>query len=209
MSSTLPPEPAGPAPGPNVVPAPVPIPTSGPPELWTKDDLPTLGWCIGKGIAKFVVMLFISVLVPLELLSTIFGPGVLPIQFPLSLNLLIYGGSAVAFFSGASTATQTTRVYGLFKFLSSAVKLIYLFLLALVGIIVVDASFLAITFGFRVLIYLFMIGTALAALSALVTLYEDYKHPGDRLPFDFPLSRRELRARQDAYNRSIQMGPEP
>lgn len=207
--SSAPPSPVfAPAmPGPATAPPPAPTVI---PDVWTEKDLPTLGWCVGKGIAKGVAMLFAIVLVPLELLATIFAPNVLPIQFPLSTPVLIYGGGAIAIFSGASTAAQTTRLFGLMKFLSQAVKLVYLFLLAVVGIIVVGVSPISIAFGFRDLIYLFMIGTALAALAGIVTLYEDVAHRGERLPFDFPLSRRVREERQRALlQRSGAIPPEP
>lgn len=195
------------APAPQVVE--VPIAPIDEHDLWTERDMPTVPWSVGKGVAKGVAMFFLIVMVPLELLATVLAPSVIPIKFPLSTSLLVYGGSAVAFFSGASTATFPTRVYGLFKFLSSLVKLVYLLLLALVGVIGIGVQSLSITFGFADLIYLFMIGTGLACLAALITLYEDLRHPGERLPYDFPLSRKVERRREEAYLNAKYGAPAP
>jgi hypothetical protein len=202
--SAPPPVYPGPPPPPYAVAPPgqlveVPIPPIDEHDLWSERDMPTFPWSVGKGVAKAVAMFFLIVLIPVELLSTVLAPSVIPIKFPLSTSFLEYGGTAVAVFSGAATATFPTRVYGLFRFLSSLVKLLYLLALAVVGVIVIGVQSFSITFGFSDLIYLFMIGTGLACLAGLITLYEDLRHPGDRLPYDFPLSKRVEREREQAY----------
>lgn len=153
-------------------------------------DLPALPWCIAKGIAKMVLLSFILVLLPLEVLSVL--SSIIPIQFPLPGDLLVLGGFGIAICSGAATAAQTARSYGLFLFLSSVFRLGYLTGLAITGFLGItvnmNSSNIGITFGFADLIYLIMIGSILAAVSALITLVEDLKHPGERLPFQFPLT---------------------
>jgi hypothetical protein len=189
------------------------------PEVWVSDDLPGLPWCIAKGVAKAILLLFFTVLVPLELFYSAFAGSGLPISHPWSAALLIYGGGALALTSAACTAAQTTRLLGLFRFLNRATALVYLYVLAsLATIFFGPFSFgggnnggfgaqVGLTFGFADLIYLFMIGTGLATLAALVVLYEDYKHPGERLPWDFPLSRRVRRRRERELAESVGVSP--
>lgn len=206
MSGTAP-APSGPAESPEF------------PEVWSREDLPGLPWCIAKGVAKAILLLFFTVLVPLELFYSVFAGSGLPISHPWSVALITYGGGALAVTSGAFTATQTTRLFGLFKFLNRAVALVYLFILASLATIILGplnfgnggsgsvSAQIALKFGFADLIYLFMVGTAIAAVAALVTLFEDYRHPGERLPWDFPLSKRVRRRREQQMASSLGVEP--
>ena len=190
------------------------------PEVWSREqDLPGLPWCIAKGIAKAIVLTFFVVLLPIELLDTLFGASTFPITHPFTVALLTYGGGALALTSGAFTATQTTRLYGFFRLANCVVKLVYQAIIASLALITLGPLSLGMGgsgstrvqfsayFGFADVIYLFMIGTTLAALASLVTLYEDYKHPGERLPWDFPISKKKRRQREAAVAASLGAPP--
>ena len=178
------------------------------PEVWARQDLPGLPWCFAKGIAKAIVLVFFAVLVPLELFYSLFGASNFPISHPFTVELITYGGGALALTSGAFTATQTTRLYGFFRLANRGVKLAYQYIIATLALITFGpvafggggggstSGQIAVYFGFAVVMYLFMIVTTIAALAAFVTLYEDHKHPGERLPWDYPLSRRVRRRRE-------------
>lgn len=193
------------------------------PQLWTQDDLPGLPWCISKGVAKAIVLVFFSVLVPLELFFTAFANTGLPVSHPWSQSLLIYGGGALAITSGGFTATQTTRLKGLFWVLNRTIAVVYIYILATLAIITVGplsfgggngggnsgSATVTLHFGFVELLFLFMIPPAIATVAWAVTLYEDYKHPGERLPWDYPLRRRERKRRERAIAEAWGIPPPP
>lgn len=176
------------------------------PEVWSRrQDLPGLPWCIAKGIAKGAVLIFFAVLLPIEILFTVFGAQDVGLHHSVSVALIEYGGGALAVTSAAFTAFQTTSLYGFFRVANRATKLAYQYILSTLLIFVLGPYALSqggtsVWLGAHVnladVIYLFMIPTTIALAAALVTFYEDLKHPGERLPWDFPISRRKRRKRE-------------
>lgn len=176
------------------------------PEVWSRSqDLPGLPWCIAKGIAKGALLIFFAVLLPIEILYTVFGAPDVALHHSISVALLTYGGGALAVTSAGFTAFQTTRVYGFFRFANRAAKLTYQYILATLLIFTLGpyavnisgvTAVLGLHLNFADVMYLFMIPTTIALLAAFVTLYEDVTHPGERLPWDFPISRRTRKRRE-------------
>jgi hypothetical protein len=186
-----------------------PIPPGAPtrfPEVWSRrHDLPGLPWCISKGIAKGIVLVFFAVLLPIEILYSVFGPSELMLHHAFSVELLTYGGGALAVTSAGFTAFQTTWAYGFFRLANRVAKLTYQYILATLAIFTLGpyvlslgsgTAALRVHFNFADIFYLLMIPTTLSVLAAFVTLYEDLTHPGERLPWDFPLSKRVRRRRE-------------
>jgi hypothetical protein len=200
-------------------PPPGAVPPSPPrlPEVWSRrHDLPGLPWSIAKGLAKGALLLFFVVALPVELLYTVFsGPEVL-LHHSFSITLLIVGGGALAVTSAGFTAFQTTRAYGFFRLANRVSKLVYQFVLATLAVVTVGPYAITVAEGtfdfaarlnFADIFYLFMIPTALAAASAFVTFYEDLRHPGERLPWDFPISRRTRRRREREMAEYLRLPP--
>lgn len=225
--SGLPPPPASPS-STLSPPPPPPAPTTSPvspppfiqfPEVWSRrQDLPGLPWCIAKGIAKGALLIFFVVLLPIEILYTVFGASDVALHHSITVALLIYGGGALAVTSAGFTAFQTTRAYGFFRLANRVAKLTYQYILATLLIFTLGPYVLtlsgvtgAVTFHINVadVMYLFMIPTSIAVMAAFVTFYEDVKHPGERLPWDFPISRRKRRRREAEMAAYIGVPPPP
>ena len=189
------------------------------PEVWSRrHDLPGLPWCIAKGVAKGIVLIFFLVLLPIEFLFTVFGAADFGLHHSFTVALLTYGGTALAVTSAGFTAFQTTAAYGFFRLANRAAKLTYQYILATVAIFTLGPyalSFgggtadLGLHFNFADIFYLFMIPTAIALSAALVTFYEDLRHPGERLPWDFPISRRKRRQRESEMAAYLGVPPPP
>ncbi len=202
---------AGPAQGPG---APVRFP-----EVWSRrHDLPGLPWNIAKGIAKGIVLIFFAVLLPIEILYVYFGASDLMIHHGITVELLTYGGGALAVTSAGFTAFQTTAAYGFFRMANRVAKLVYQYILATAAIFTFGPylfSYAGATasLGIRIdvadIFYLLMIPTTIAVLAAFVTLYEDLRHPGERLPWDFPISRRKRRRREQEMAAYLGVPPPP
>ena len=222
VSTTPPPPMAGPG-GPEVgSPAATPTGTVAAvrfPEVWSRrHDLPGLPWSIAKGITKGIVLIFFAVLLPIEILYVYFGASDLRIHHGITVALLTYGGGALAVTSAGFTAFQTTRAYGFFRMANRVTKLIYQYILATAAIFtfgpyLITYAGLTASLGIRIdvadIFYLFMIPTTFAVLAAFVTLYEDARHPGERLPWDFPISRRTRRRREREMADYLRVPPPP
>lgn len=187
------------------------------PEVWSrKHDLPGLPWCISKGLAKGILLIFFAVLLPIEILYSTFGPSDFLLHHSYSEALLAWGGSALAVTSAGFTMFQTTRAYGFFRLANRAAKLTYQYILATLAIFTLGpyaftwgggAAAVSAHFNFADIFYLFMIPTTIALIAAFVTFYEDVKHPGERLPWDFPISRRKRRRREREMAQYIGVPP--
>lgn len=212
--------PASAAPGPTGAPrqpTPRPPPPAELPEVWSRrTDLPGLPWCIAKGLAKGALLLFFFVALPIELLYTVLGGADVLLHHSFSASLIILGGGALAVTSAGFTAFQTTAAYGFFRLANRIAKLAYQYVLATLAIVTLGPYALTLSEGtflfgvhlnFADIFYLFMIPTTLAALSAFVTLYEDVKHPGERWPWDFPISRRVRRQREREMAAHLSLPP--
>lgn len=164
------------------------------------------------------MLVFFVVLLPIEVLYTVFGSSDLLLHHSLTVELLTYGGGALAVTSAGFTAFQTTRLYGFFRVANRLTKLAYQYILATLAIFtlgpyVASVSGATVGIGLHVdladIFYLFMIPTTIALLAALVTVYEDVRHPGERLPWDFPISRRKRRDRESEMAAYLGIPPPP
>ena len=208
---------APPAPAPP--PPPPPPPPVQFPEVWSsRHDLPGLPWCLAKGAAKGIILIFFAVLLPIEILYTVLGASDLELHHSITVALLIYGGGALAVTSAGFTAFQTTRLYGFFRLANRVTKLTYQYILSTVAIFTLGpyvgslgggTASLALDFNLADIFYLFMIPTTIAVLAAFVTLYEDATRPGERLPWDFPISRRKRRQREAEMAAYLGVPPPP
>ncbi|HEV2316987.1 MAG TPA: hypothetical protein VGV64_03905 [Thermoplasmata archaeon] len=164
------------------------------------------------------MLIFLLVLLPIEVLFNLFGGSGLELHPSITVALLTYAGGALAVTSAGFTAFQTTGAYGFFRLANRATKLIYQYILATLALFILGpyaltlgggSAAVTLHFDFADVIYLFMIPTSIAAAAAFVTLYEDVKHPGERLPWDFPISRRKRRKREAELAAYLGVAPPP
>ncbi len=187
--------------------------------MWSRrHDLPGLPWCIAKGTAKGVLLIFFAVLLPIQILYTVFSGPDFQLHHSFSRALLIWGGGTLAVTSAGFTAFQTTAAYGFFRLANRLAKLVYQYILATLAIFTLGpyalssgglSSAISAHFNFADIFYLLMIPTTFAIGAAFVTFYEDLKHPGERLPWDFPISRRTRRRRERETAAYLGVAPPP
>lgn len=151
---------------------------------------PNPPWLYTKGILKVVWLFFLLVYIPYELLQMVKGDAIL--RLPLPSDTLLLVGALVAILGGAKTVTKPTRIFGPVCLALSSVKIAYLVILATDAIVGISfgtgqSGHISLGIGFVNVILLILIGSFLAAAAAFVTTVEDFKHPGERLPFDYPV----------------------
>ena len=177
-------------------PAPIPPPMMGAapgiPE-WLPFRPPNPPWLYTVGILKTTWSLFVFAFLPYVFMTILnnasnssFGFGV---HSDLPLQLLIDFGVVLALLSGIRHVSRPTRWFGPIGFFRALIKVVYVLLIAFNAVLILSLNFQglngSLSIDYSGVIYLFLIGTALAMLAALVTAYEDTKYPGERLPFDY------------------------
>lgn len=152
--------------------------------------LPSWPWTISVAFVKVMWLSLFLVLLPIQIESTLLPT--LPITTNTPFGLLLIVGGAIAVISGLRTLTKPTKYYGQVCFAGSITKLIWLLVLAgtagvYISINAGSSAFIVFGFSLQGLYYMLMIVPAIAACAGLVIAYEDYKHPKERLPYDFPV----------------------
>ena len=166
------------------------------PPDWLPYRRPVPPWLYTVGILKVLWSLFAYVFIPYILFSYLgqfsgSSSSGFQIRSDLPFMALIYLGIVLSFLTGARHVAKPTRWFGPIGFFRAVIKVGYVLLIAWNAILVTSTGIsgvaLSITIDYSGTIYLFLIGTVLAMLAALVTGYEDVKYPGERLPFDYPV----------------------
>lgn len=171
------------------------IPPGAPPHVAMAYSPPSPPWTWTKGILKTLWLLFFLSFLPYELGQSFAGikSGGLSVISGWPVQTLVILGAVVALLSGARTIARPSLRYGPVWLAHQLAKVAYLLVLA-------SGAFFGVAFSnsgtggsvvlnYSGVIYLFMIGTVIATIAALVGTVEDLKHPGERLPFDFPVKR--------------------
>lgn len=177
-------------------PASLPSPIMGAaPEIpeWLPYQPPNPPWLYTVGILKTAWSLFVFAFLPYEFMRLLSNPSNLPfgigVHSDLPFQLLIDFGVVLALLSGIQHVSRPTRWFGPIGFFRALITVVYVLLIAFNAVLILSLNFqglnASVTIDYSGVIYLFLIGTALAMLAALVTAYEDTKYPGERLPFDY------------------------
>jgi hypothetical protein len=147
--------------------------------------IPSLGYRILAGGLLLLPLLVLLVGLPDGLLAFLQSKG---INLPISILTVTLAGLAIAVLSTARYILKPTRAYGPVWMAGSAVAIAYLLTIYAAGSFVfnVPGHAIAIGIGFAGLIGLLLIVPALSLCAGIVTTVEDWRSPGERLPFDFP-----------------------
>ncbi len=140
---------------------------------------------VGILIALFLGLLFF--VVPWVVIPFLLMYGVHPASNIVVLAAL---GSIFALFEGARFVAKPTLYYGPLWTVSSAAFLAYvLYLAAGASITLTFISNVNIVVGYSLLLLFLALIPALTLGAAIVITIQDQRHPGERLPFDFPVRR--------------------
>jgi hypothetical protein len=146
--------------------------------------IPSLARRLVFAALRLVGLLLIFVLVPLGVLNVLAAHGINP---PLSLLAISSVGVLLSILGAAKTVAGPTRAYGAIALAAALALLFYLLTLARNGVLTVGISnggTFQLGYGNAILLVAGM--AVLSAIAAAITLYEDARRPGERLPYDYP-----------------------
>jgi hypothetical protein len=147
--------------------------------------IPSLGYRILVGALRLIPWVILLVGVPAGILAFASGYGV---SLPVSILTVTAFGFTLAILGTVRYILKPTRLYGPISMAASGVAIAYLYILYLASPyrLSVPNTPATIGIGFGELVLLLMIVPALGLAAAMVTTYEDLRHPTERLPFDYP-----------------------
>jgi hypothetical protein len=124
------------------------------------------------------------VVIPYKIVTTLQGYGLI---LGLSLWVIVAFGVVLTALTAAAYIAQPTKAYGPLFIAKSGVALAYLFVLAGAASFSLSVKGgTSVSMEWSALIWLVMIIPAIKIIAGLVITLEDVRHPGERLPYDFP-----------------------
>jgi hypothetical protein len=146
--------------------------------------IPSLARRIVYASLRLVGLLILFVAIPLGLLQLLIAHGIMP---PYSLLTVSAVGIALAIIGAATIIMRPTRAYGPLALAGSVVLFLWLLALAKNGVLTLgigNGGSLQLSYGNAILLVALV--PLLGAVAAMCSTLEDAKHPGERLPFDYP-----------------------
>ena len=146
--------------------------------------IPSLPRRIVYAALSLITLLIVFVAVPLGVLNVLAAHGIQP---PLSLETISAVGIVLAVLGAARTVAKPTRAFGPIALAASGILFLYLFTLARNGVVAFptgSGGTLQLSYGNAIL--LVAVAPLLSAIAAVVTMVEDTRTPGERLPYDYP-----------------------
>jgi hypothetical protein len=158
-------------------PPPVPRPATS--------SVPSLGYRILAGGTRLIPLLVALVLLPVAVLTFLRSHGV---TLPVSIVTVEVAGVVISVLSTLRYILRPTSAYGPLSVATSSVTVGYLLVLWVQSTyrFALPNSSVAIAVDYSRLVELALIVPLLALAAGLVTTVEDLRHPGERLPFDYP-----------------------
>jgi hypothetical protein len=150
-------------------------------------NIPSLTRRVAFASLRLVFLLLFFVAIPLGLLSALAARG---IQTPVSLITVSTVGIVLSVLGAAATIARPTRAYGPIALVSAGLFFVYLIDLARNGTVtfsVGSGATFQLSYGSAILLVAVM--PILSLVAASLTTLEDARHPGERLPFDYPPKR--------------------
>jgi hypothetical protein len=135
------------------------------------------------GFLMVIPLMILLVVLPFELLTRLPGFGV---TTPLSAMTVAAAGIVVAGFVAARYVVKPTRAYGPMSIAASAFSVGYLFLVAQNASAMIQSHGTSVTLSYGTVFLLLAVVPLLGMGAGVATTIEDIRHPGERLPFDFP-----------------------
>lgn len=147
--------------------------------------IPSLGYRILAGGLRLVPLLVVLVGLPVAVLTFLSAHG---IALPVSILTVEVAGILISVLSTVRYVLRPTRAYGPASLATSAVTVGYLIVLWEQSTyrLAVPGTSATISVGYGLLIELLLLAAAFGLAASLVTTVEDFRSPGERLPFDFP-----------------------
>jgi hypothetical protein len=167
--------------------APTPVPASpvvaAPPPMGYL--IPSLGWRILGGALRLVPLAVFLVGLPVAALTFLAANG---ISLPVPILTVEIAGIAITALVVARYILKPTIAYGPLAIATSAVTLVYLWILYVAATyhLMIPNANVTIAINYGDLILLLMVGPALALVAGVLTTLEDLRDPKERLPFDYP-----------------------
>jgi hypothetical protein len=145
--------------------------------------IPSLARRLTIGAIRLVLLLLLYVGVPVIGLSILASHG-LASGFPLPTVTAF--GAALSILSTARYIGRPTRAYGPLCIVTSAGGILYFLYFSGLASVSLHLSNVSIELVFGALLALLALVPAFGLAAGVVTTVEDARHPGERLPFDYP-----------------------
>ena len=131
-----------------------------------------------------MLLAVVLAVIPFEVVQRLGGFGV---TTGATAAELFAAGIVLAALAGARSFAKPTRAYGPVSLVTAAAGIGYLLWLAgRATVAIAPTADVGIALGYGTILELLAIAPALGLVAALVTTIEDARHPGERLPFDYP-----------------------
>jgi hypothetical protein len=172
------------APASSVPAAPATAPAGSAPPV-TGYIVPSLGWRILAGGLRLIPLAILLIGLPVAVLTFLAGYGIPP---PIPLVIVELAGIALVALLTARYIAGPTIAYGPLAMATSGATIAYLYYLfeRATYHFPIPGSGVTISIGYASLVLLLMIGPGLAFVAGALTFAEDWNHPKERLPFDYP-----------------------
>jgi hypothetical protein len=157
--------------------------TEGPPDPSTY-RIPSLPRRIAVGVLIAIPLVILIVAVPFEILTRLSGAGV---TTPLPGIAVLIAGLVVTGFAVARHIVRPTRAFGPVTIAGSAFGVGYLLFISHEASAVISSHSTTITLSYGSIFLLLIVVPLLNIGSGVATTVEDVRHPGERLPFDYPV----------------------
>jgi hypothetical protein len=146
-------------------------------------QIPSLARRLAIGSLRLVPLLFLYVVVPILGLQVLAAHG---IGSGFDVPTVSLFGALLAVLSTARYVGRPTLAYGPLSVATSLGKVAYLLYFAAFASIHVAFSGVGIDLQFGQLLELLALVPMFGIAAGIVTSWEDLRHPGERLPFDYP-----------------------
>ena len=147
--------------------------------------IPSLAYRILAAAARLIVSFVLFVGLPVALLAYVHSRG---INIPISIAAVTTWGIVLLGLSAARYILKPTIAYGPLSVLVSAVFFAYLYYLVSLSPyrFVIPGGSASVAAGYSMFLEILMIVPVVEMIAGVLTTVEDFAHPKERLPFDYP-----------------------
>lgn len=146
--------------------------------------IPSLARRLVVGVAIAALVLVFVGVVPYEILTRLSAAG---LATALPAQAVILGGLAFAAFAAARHIAKPTRAFGPVTIAGAAFSIGYLLFISQRATIAFSTHDTTVTLAYGSVFVLLVVVPLLRLASGAFTTIEDARHPGERLPFDYPV----------------------
>ena len=154
-----------------------------PTESAPRANIPSLSRRLAFATLRLIPLILFYIVVPIVGLSELQAHGV-GSSFPLPTVTAF--GAVLSVLSTARYVAKPTRAFGPLGMLASGAAILYLVYFAGFATVSLHFQSVGIALSFGALLLLLALVPLFGLAASAVTTLEDARHPGERLPFDFP-----------------------